>query len=87
MGERGCARRLGEWAWARSRLGRVVESEAFFVVVPPAGVVQSALAYLPYSPFWGLPRSCFPRVARWGAARGSAIQGLDGFSLVSTPRP
>ena len=26
--------------------------------------------------FWGFPRSCLPRLARRGAARGSAIQGL-----------
>ena len=40
MGERGGAGRLGVRVWVRSRLGRVVESEAPLLWCSPAGALQ-----------------------------------------------
>ena len=46
---------------------------------------HGAWAFLSHYLMWGFPRSCLPRVARRGAARGSAKQGLGEGALCLSP--
>jgi len=74
-------RRAG-WVWAtccspaeKKLRGLSVRAQARGMIISLLFSVVGVSSFLPL------------RVARWGAARGSAIQVLGGFSLVSTPRP